>query len=106
MFTAVRQVAARVRAFFRTANHDRDFEQELESHVAMLTDDNIRRGMPPAEARRAAHVRVGAGALLKEQHRDARGLPALELVLQDLRHTSRGLTRAPAFTLVAVATLA
>jgi ABC-type antimicrobial peptide transport system permease subunit len=45
MFTALSEIAARVRALFRRDDLDRDFQQELDSHVAMLTEDNIRRGM-------------------------------------------------------------
>ena len=76
MLTALKQLAARLRAFFRTRDLDRDFEQELESHLAMLTEDNVRRGMTPEQARRAALIRVGGSPSLKEQHRDVRGLPA------------------------------
>ena len=53
MFTALKQFIARLLAFFRTRDLDRDFEQELDSHVAMLTEENIRRGMTHEEARLA-----------------------------------------------------
>ena len=106
MFTGLTWIIARVRAFFTTRHLDRDFEQELESHVAMLIEDNVRRGMTPAEARRTALILVGAGSSIKEQHRDARGLPIIEVVLQDVRHAVRGLARTPGFTAVAIITLA
>ncbi len=106
MFTGLRHVVARIRAFFRADDLDRDFEQELESHVAMLTDDNIRRGMTPEEARRMAFVRVGAGASTKDRHRDVRGLPMLETVRQDLRYAGRVFRKQPGFAAAAVGTLA
>ncbi len=106
MFTTLTRLSARVLALLRIRDLDRDFEQELESHVAMMADDNIRLGMTPEEARRTALVRVGAAGSIKEQHREARGLPVLEVVVQDLRHAVRGLARTPGFTAVAVATLA
>ena len=59
MFERIPLLIARLRAFVRSADLDRDFEQELDAHVAMLTEDNIRRGMPPAEASRAARMRTG-----------------------------------------------
>ena len=78
MVTGLKELAGRLRAFFRTRDLDRDFEQELESHLAMLTEDNVRRGMTPEQARREALIRVGGIASIKEQHREARGLPALD----------------------------
>jgi putative ABC transport system permease protein len=103
---AIRHLSARVRAFFRRGDLDRDFDQELKSHVAMLTQDNLERGMTREEARRMAFIRVGAGASLRDQHRDARGLPALETVLHDVRLALRSLARNPGFACLAVFTLA
>ena len=57
MLAALKRFTARVRAMFRKADADQDFAQELESHVEMLTADNIARGMSPDEARRAARIR-------------------------------------------------
>lgn len=85
MLTAIRHLAARVRAFFRRGDLDREFDQELKSHVAMLTQDNLERGMTHEEARRMALIRVGAGASLRDQHQAARGLPALEMFWRDMR---------------------
>ena len=65
MLGALRERCRRIRAFCRTSDLDRDFEEELQSHVAMLTEDNLRRGMTPAEARRAALIRVGGAASLR-----------------------------------------
>jgi putative ABC transport system permease protein len=106
MFTPITHLMARLRAFFRTGTLDRDFEQELASHVAMLTEDNIARGMTHEEARRAALIRLGAGASIKDRHRDLRGLPALETFWRDLRYAFRVLGRAPGFTAMAILTLA
>lgn len=103
MFTAF---IARLRAFLRRDDLDRDFERELASHVAMLTEHNIARGMTPEDARRAALMRVGAGASLQDQHRAERGLPALESVLQDLRYALRSFARHPGFAGLVIVTLA
>ena len=57
---ALRRMAARgVARSSGPRDLDRDFEQELESHLAMLTEDNVRRGMTPEQARRAALIRMG-----------------------------------------------
>lgn len=106
MLDALREGYARIRAFFRTGALDRDFEEELQSHVAMLTEDNVRRGMTPEAARRAALIRVGGGASLRERHREARGLPALDTLLHDLRFAVRLLVKDRWFTAAVVVALA
>jgi hypothetical protein len=106
MLDALRERCARIRAFFRSSNLDRDLDEELQSHIAMLTEDNVRRGMTPDEARRAALIRVGGTASLRERHREVRGLPAFETLLHDLRFASRLLVRDRSFTAAVVMTLA
>ena len=106
MLGALRERCARIRAFFRTSDLDRDFEEELQSHVAMLTEDNLRRGLTPEAARRAALIRVGGAASLHERHREARGLPAVETLLHDLRFASRLLVKDRWFTAAVVVALA
>jgi putative ABC transport system permease protein len=106
MIAALRQLCARCRAFFGTGHLDRDFEEELQSHLAMLTEDNVRRGMTPGAARRAALLRVGSAASLHEQHRETRGLPAVDHVLQDLRFAGRLFSRRPWFSAAVVVVLA
>lgn len=81
---------------------DDELREELESHLEMLTEDNVAAGMEPAEARRAARLALGNPAVVAELHRDARGLPSLESLLQDLRYAFRTLRRDYAFTLIAV----
>ena len=68
----------------------------------MLIEENIRRGMAPEEARRAALLRVGARESTKELHREVRGLPFLETLTQDLRYSFRTLRRDSAFAVFAI----
>jgi putative ABC transport system permease protein len=106
MFRALMQTASRIRAFFRRDDLDRDFADELDAHLAMLTDDNVRRGMSPEQARRAAIVRLGAPVSLREQHRAARGLPGVEGIAQDVRFAWRLIARDRWFSAAIVAALA
>src|SRR5215213_7567410 len=106
MFAALKLMVARLGAFFTRDRLDRDFEEELASHRAMLTDDNIKRGMTPEEARRATLIRVGGRASLADQHRDARGLAALETVVQDLRFSFRLIGRERWFSAACIVALA
>lgn len=95
----------RIRAFFRNRKLDRDFSQELESHISMMIEENIRRGMTPDEARRAALMRFGGRASLMEQHREIRGLPVLDAFLQDVRYAFRVIRKNPGFASVAILSL-
>src|SRR5918993_1524730 len=106
MLTRLWQLAARARAFVTRDHLDRDFDEELESHLQMLSDEYVKRGMSPGEARRAARLRLGAPASLAEQHRSARSFPALESIVQDLRFAFRLLARDRWYAAAAIAALA
>jgi putative ABC transport system permease protein len=106
MLGALKAISGRLRACFRTGELDRDFEQELESHLTMLTEDNVRRGMTPEQARRAALIRVGGVASIKEQHREMRGLPVLDSIMRDLRFSFRLLAKERWFSAAAIVALA
>ncbi len=85
---------------------DQDFADELESHLQMHIDDNIRAGMSPQEARRVAVMKLGGVEQAKEAYRDRATIPILESVVQDLRFTLRQLRKNPAFTVTATAMVA
>src|SRR5215510_14512613 len=91
---------------FNRARREREFAEELESHLAMHIEDNLRAGMSLEEARRMALVKLGGVTQVQELHREQRGLPVLETLFRDLRFGARMLFRNPGFTLIAVVTLA
>jgi putative ABC transport system permease protein len=106
MLARMRALVSRVRTCFSPRRAEQEFEDELLAHLEMLTEDNLRRGMAPEEAARAARVRLGGLTQLKETNRDLSSLPVIETFVQDARYTFRTLRRNPGFTAVALLTLA
>ncbi len=102
----VRTALARIAGIFTGTGADDDLRDELQSHVDMQTTENIRRGMPPDDARRQALLASGGLTLAAEAVRDQRGLPWIESVAADIRYALRALRHSPAFTTVVVITMA
>ena len=83
-----------------------EIDEELQFHVDARIRDNIAAGMTEDEARRDALQRFGSRAGLREQTRDANVVVTLETMTQDLTFAARSLRKRPAFTAVALLTLA
>ena len=97
---------ARLRGLFHGRPVDDDFAAELDAHVHLHTEDGIRAGLSPAEARRQALIRLGGAEQARQSHRERRTLVSIESWIQDIRFGFRMLLRNRAYTAVAVLTLA
>jgi predicted permease len=101
-----RRSLSRLRAFFFKPPLETELEAEIQSHIDLAFEENLRSGLSPLEARRQALVRFGSIDLAKYHQREARGFMRLDILLQDFRYTLRTLSRDRGFTLVAILILA
>src|ERR1700688_1758541 len=102
----LRQFFYRVTSIFRRERLDHELDAELAAHLELAIEENLQRGLSSEEARRQALIRFGGTQQAIEQHREARGLPGLEILFQDLRYAARAVFKNPGFTIAVVVTLA
>ena len=98
----LRALLLRFRGLFAKDARERELADELESHIQMHVDDNIRAGMSPQQARRVAVMKLGGVDQAKEAYRDRTTIPFLESIVHDSRFTLRQLRKNPAFTVTAI----
>ena len=94
------------RRFFRRARWDRERLDEIESYVAIETDENIARGMTVGEARAAARRKLGNSTRIREEIYKMNTVAFLDTLARDVHYSLRTLRRTPGFTAIALLTIA
>jgi predicted permease len=102
----LRTVFSKLRNLARGRRADDEFAQEIEAHLALLSDRFRRDGMTAKDARDAALRQFGNVASLGESRREMASFAWLHAIVQDLRQGGRLLRRTPTWTAVAILTLA
>ena len=101
----LRDSAVRLVNLFRRERLERELDAELQAYLELDVEENIRRGMAPKEARRAALARLGV-EMVKEECRDVQRFRVAEDLWRDLRYGFRRLLARPVLAVVAIAVLA
>src|SRR5450631_1365709 len=96
----------RLAGLFSKTNHEQDLAAEIESHLQLHIDDNIRVGMKPDEARREAILKLGGVEPTKQACRESSTIPFIESLVQDIRFSLRQLGKYPGFTCTVLLMLA
>lgn len=96
----------KLRNFFGRAARLRRLEEEMRTHVELLTEEGVGQGLDRTEARRRAHLAFGNVLSTREETEEALGWPGIESFGQDLRIAARSLARRPAFAASLIAILA
>ncbi|MGE3277122.1 MAG: ADOP family duplicated permease [Vicinamibacterales bacterium] len=103
--TRLRELLSRLAAWVRRDTLDREFEEELDAHLALAVDELRARGHAQQEARRLALARFGGRLAAREQHARARGLPSLDALVRDAGQAVRDIRRRPGFIIASVVIL-
>ena len=103
---SLRRFLSRLGHFATRRRDDERLRQEIAEHIALQTEENLRAGLSPVEARRQAMLKFGGVEAMKQDYRAQHGLLLIENFLGDLRNAARTISRMPALAAVIIFSLA
>jgi predicted permease len=103
---ALKRLFTRLQNFVIGLRGDDRLREEMEQHLAFQTDENVRAGMLPEEARRQAILKLGPVQVIREHYHSQETLPILENLVRDFRYAVRRLLNSPSFAITAILTMA
>jgi putative ABC transport system permease protein len=106
MIRTLRRLWKRMLGSFFSRRSEGRLAEEIEAHIQLLAEENMRNGVLREEAYRRARLQFGSIESTKESYRDQRGLPSLDIIARDLRYAIRGIRNNPGFAAIAVFSLA
>ena len=106
MIAGLSVLAGKLKGLFGKRNQDREFDDEMGTHLRLLTERYIRQGMTPCDADSAARRQFGNTALLREDRREMQTIRSIETLWRDVRYGARQFRLNPLFTTIAVLSLA
>jgi putative ABC transport system permease protein len=103
---ALKRLWTRMRNFGTARGGDWRLREEMEEHLALQTEENLRAGLTPEEARRQAVLKFGPAGAIRESYHAEQKLPWIEILLRDCRYAVRQLRRSPGFASTAILIMA
>ncbi len=104
--TRVRVLLSRLAALVRGRQMEREFDDEIASHLEEATDEYMHHGLSFEEAHRAAVRDFGSHVRAREVYRQMRAFGWVDEPVRDVRYAVRALRHSAAFTTTATTTLA
>src|SRR5260370_41492385 len=92
------ELGRRFLMLFRRKRFDTELDEEMRLHRELREQEQIERGLSPAEAHYAVQRRFGNDLILREESRDMWGWKWLEHQAQDVRYGFRIPAQNPGFT--------